>query len=302
MSGVGTIMIVDDDPSNTEVLSSILEPDYEVLFAENGERALEEIHNKNPDLVILDVMKPGMDGYQICEALKKDPLTKKIPVIFITALSDADDEARGLEIGAIDYITKPIRPSIVQARVRNHLELKQARDLLERLSITDALTGLANRRHFDDLLDTECRRLQRHKDPLSLIMIDIDYFKNYNDAYGHPAGDACLKKVSEVINRVINRPQDLATRYGGEEFACVLPETKHAGAMMIANRIKDGVEALGAPNKGSSIANHVTVSLGVATLICDASISPEKIVKAADDNLYKAKEQGRNRVTGTDMS
>lgn len=181
-------------------------------------------------------------------------------------------------------------------RLNNLVELKKVRDELEDLSLTDALTGLANRRCFNNVLDAECNRMRRLKAPISVIMIDVDFFKAFNDTYGHPAGDECLKLVAGVLQNEIKRPQDLAARYGGEEFCCILPETEHAGAVSIAMSIKDGIADLGIRHEGSTIENHLTVSIGVATLICDENINSDILVNLADERLYQAKKNGRNQV------
>lgn len=295
---VGKILIVDDDPSNIEILSEILEDQYEVLFATNGEMAVDLARKELPDLVVLDVMMPGMSGYAVCKELKKENATALIPVIFLTSLEDVEDETHGLEIGAIDYITKPIRPAIVRIRVRNHMELKKTRDKLEELSTTDALTGLANRRQFDIQIASEHLRSRRSGTPLSLVMIDVDHFKVFNDTYGHQAGDKCLMKIGSTIRQVVNRPQDIPARYGGEEFACVLPDTDHQGALKIATVIKEQIADARISNIGSSVADHVTASLGVATVSASKPISIETLIKMADEQLYLAKEFGRNCVKG----
>lgn len=181
-------------------------------------------------------------------------------------------------------------------RLKNLAELKKVSDELEDLSLTDALTGLANRRCFNDVLDAECQRMRRIKAPISVIMVDVDFFKAFNDTYGHLAGDECLKLVAGVLKSKLRRPQDLATRYGGEEFCCILPETEHAGAVAIAMSIKDGIAGLGIRHEGSAIENYVTVSSGVATFICDGDINSETIVNLADERLYRAKKNGRNQV------
>lgn len=185
-------------------------------------------------------------------------------------------------------------------RLNNLVELKKVRDELEDLSFTDALTGLANRRCFNNVLDAECHRMRRLKAPISVMMIDVDFFKAFNDTYGHLAGDECLKSVAGVLQSKLKRPQDLAARYGGEEFCCILPETEHAGAVSIAMSIKDGIADLGIRHEGSAIENHLTVSIGVATVICDEDINSDIIVNLADERLYQAKQNGRNQVASED--
>lgn len=292
------ILVVDDIPSNVHVLSRILKDDYDIYFATDGEKALELVQARMPDLVLLDIMMPGMDGYEVCSRIKADPSTRDIPVIFISAKSEVEDETRGLEVGAIDFITKPISPPIVKARVRNHLLLKRQTDLLRSLSFLDGLTGIANRRRFDETMAREWRRCARARSPLSLIILDVDHFKAFNDHYGHQAGDECLRAVAEVLADQVLRPSDLVARYGGEEFVCLLPDTANDGAVQVAERLRDAVVRLGIPHASSPIAPHVTISLGVATAFPCTEANPEQLTQLADRLLYQAKRSGRNRVQG----
>jgi diguanylate cyclase (GGDEF)-like protein len=292
-----TILIVDDEPENIEILSELLGSECELFFALNGLEALEIAVDQAPDLILLDVLlTPEMDGYEVCSRLKKDPKTMAIPVIFITAMDREEDETRGLEAGAMDYITKPISPPIVRARVRNHLELKRYHDILENLSVTDGLTGIANRRRFDQFLEREWRRAIRSRSPLSLIFMDIDLFKTFNDHYGHLAGDDCLRKLAQGLNEVIQRPADLLARYGGEEFACVLPETDTQGAIAVADKIRQKIDNLNITFTSPISGDHITVSMGLATLIPLKAQSSADLIRLADELLYEAKKLGRNRV------
>ncbi len=292
-----TILVVDDTPTNIEILSEVLvDEDYEVLFATSGQEALEIAFGEVPDLVMLDVMMPGMDGYQVCRRLKADPVTKGIPVIFVTAMGEETDEAKGLGIGAIDYLTKPIRPPIVRARVRNHLELKKYQDFLERLSFTNGLTGIYNRRGFDLSLEREWRRARRNRTYLSLIMMDIDFFKAFNDHYGHLSGDDCLRQVARSLEGCARRPVDVVARYGGEEFACLLPDTDTRGAVWVANQIRNKLKSLNIPHAWSSVADHVTMSLGVAATIPVVGQEAVDLIQSADRLLYIAKDNGRDQV------
>ncbi|MCW8861137.1 MAG: diguanylate cyclase, partial [Rhodospirillales bacterium] len=268
----------------------------DVLFATSGEDGLALVQSERPDLILLDVMMPEMDGYEVIGRLKGEPDLKDIPVIFVTARSEESDEARGLEAGAIDYIIKPISAPIVRMRVRNHLELKRYRDLLQDLSIRDGLTGLPNRRRYDEFMEQEWARARRNETPLSVILMDIDHFKQFNDTYGHAAGDACLQKVGAALKEAVRRPTDLVARYGGEEFVCVLPDTDSEGATQVAEAVREAVSALGIPHAHSSAADHVTMSLGVATMIPQGEVPPGIIAEKADVYLYEAKEAGRNRV------
>lgn len=290
------ILVVDDRMTNIEVIADIFGDDYEVLFAMDGEKALEIAAAENPEVILLDVMMPGMDGHEVCRRLKAERLTKGIPVIFITALGDEEAEMRGLELGAADYVTKPFRPSVVKMRVKNQIELKHAREQLTRLAITDGLTGLANRRHFDDVLALEYARHARAGAELSLILLDVDHFKLFNDTYGHVSGDDCLRQVARSIDSIIVRSSDLAARYGGEEFVCILPETSQDGAVAIAEKIRQGIMTLALPHSASCAADCVTASLGVVTARCVPGKSVLHIVAQADEQLYAAKSGGRNRV------
>lgn len=291
------VLIVDDETINIDVLVGLLGSRYITLVAKSGEQALKRLKREPlPDLILLDIVMPGLDGYEVCRRIKNDPQTKDIPVIFITGKGDEQDEARGFQVGAVDYITKPVNPIIGLARVNTHLELKRRGDILERLAGLDGLTGIANRRRFDEYCDAEWNRCRRHGHPMSLVMIDIDFFKPYNDRYGHAEGDRVLKSVAGVLSRATSRPSDLAARYGGEEFACMLPETDLNGARHVADRILRGVHDLAIPHAASGAADHVTVSLGIACEVPRVDRDPGALIRAADQALYKAKEQGRNQV------
>jgi diguanylate cyclase (GGDEF)-like protein len=292
------ILIVDDEISNIEIMNAVLEDSYEVCFATSGEQAIEVARQVLPDIILLDVMMPGIDGYDVCRTLKADRLLADVPIIFTTGLTDREAEARGLLLGAIDYVTKPIQPVILSARVRNHIELKRLRDQLAEMAVTDALTGLSNRRHLEKTLDIETARLARGGEWLSVIMIDIDFFKSFNDTYGHPAGDRCIAMVASALNRAVRRASDLTARYGGEEFACVLPNTDFASAMKVAEDIRTHVHSLAIPHMSSTISPNVTVSIGVASARCLPGMSAAQWVEHADRQLYSSKEGGRNRIFG----
>lgn len=292
------LLIVDDASINIQLLNEALKNDCRIFFATNGRDALKIAATSLPDLILLDVMMPDMDGYEVCRKLKADPVLRAIPVIFITAMSQMEDETAGLELGAVDYITKPFHPSVVRLRVRNHLELKRQRDLLARLSFIDGLTGLANRRGFDEYYEREWRRAHRNGTAISLIMIDIDQFKQFNDTYGHLEGDICLKKVARLLEETLERPADFIARYGGEEFVCVLPETELPGTLVIAEKLRRAVEDEKIPHQSSTVAPQVTISLGVACDTPSTEIEPEELLCRADRLLYQAKLAGRNRVAG----
>lgn len=290
------ILLVDDTRLNNQIMMDILGDDYDILVATSGEEALQVTASESIDLILLDVEMPGMNGYEVCGILKQNSCTINIPVIFVSAANDVQHETKGLEIGAIDYIIKPSNPAIIRARVKNHLELKKYRDILERISLIDGLTGIANRRQFDQTLEKEWRRALRHGDSLSLALIDIDFFKKYNDYYGHLAGDECLQKVGSVLKESVKRAGDLGARYGGEEFVVLLPATAKDGAITVAERICTNMAELRIPHEMSEVAKHVTVSIGVATMRTESDKASADLIRRADAALYQAKHAGRNRV------
>jgi len=292
------ILIVDDVPDNIRVLSRMLVDDgHQVSAATNGRAALKLAASCAPDLILLDVMMPEMDGYQVCAALKADALLKAIPVIFITALSDAEDETRGLALGAVDYIAKPFKEAIVRLRVRTHLELKRQRDILSQLSHLDGLTGIPNRRAFDERLDREWRRAVRAGEHLAAAMVDIDHFKEYNDAHGHLAGDDCLRRVAEALAAGLERAGDFIARYGGEEFICLLTGVDDQGTAVVAERLRADIESLRLPHGASPVSPWITVSVGAACRRPTQATAPSEVVAAADLQLFTAKRLGRNRVS-----
>lgn len=296
------ILIIDDERSNITYLMSLLKHDYKLIAAVDGLKGLEMAAGVGggsaPDLILLDVLMPGMDGYQVCERLKSDDRTRNIPVIFVTAACDANDETRGFDLGAADYIAKPFHPSVVKARVRTQIELKIKSDMLEQLASVDGLLNIYNRRRFDEVLKIEWVRAQRTNSPLSLIMIDIDHFKLYNDHYGHAGGDGCLKLVALTLKNCLKRPTDFIARYGGEEIVVILPETDCEGAALIAELMRREIAGEQMPHAASPTAAHVTISVGVAKALPDGHIdSSQALLEAADAQLYLAKNSGRNRVS-----
>ena len=294
------LLLVDDHPINIQVLNQIFHEDHEVFVATSGEQALDFCRETPPDLILLDVVMPGMDGLEVCRRLKADPSTADIPVIFVTAHSGPEEETRALAVGGVDFITKPVTPAVVRARVRTHLLLKAHGDLLRALVFVDGLTGVANRRRFDEALQAEWRRNRRSQRPLCLLMLDIDHFKNYNDAFGHQQGDVCLQMVARALSARLGRAADLVARYGGEEFACLLPDCEPAAALGRAQDLRAAVEALALPHPGSSAGPVVTISVGVACMQAGADTDPAGLVAAADAALYAAKRAGRNQVCPAD--
>lgn len=297
LPGTQIILIVDDEPINIKALHAVLGDEYNLVFATSGEMALEMACNDpQPDLILMDIVMPGLDGFDVCVQLKQDVRTRHIPVIFLTAKRETSEEAKGLELGAVDYVRKPFSPPIIRARIRNHLELKKNRDLLENLSATDGLTGIPNRRRFDEVFAQEWHRASRTSSPLSIIFADIDHFKNYNDTYGHVSGDDCLRSVARALRSSLSRPADFVARYGGEEFIALLPETAEHGCRYLAELFRVNVSELRIPHTASPVADHVTVSLGAATCISATSCDRSSLIKEADKQLYRAKSAGKNCV------
>jgi diguanylate cyclase (GGDEF)-like protein len=305
----GVILVVDDNPTNLSVLSIALKAaGYKIRVAMDGESAIEQVQEDAPELILLDVQMPGIDGFETCKRLKESPLTQDIPIIFITASIDLENKVKGLSVGAVDYITKPFQQEEVLARVRVHLELRfltrkvqeqaialqQANQKLHRLANLDGLTEVANRRRFDEYFDQEWQRSGREQTPLSLILCDIDYFKNYNDHYGHQAGDACLRRVARAISETLHRPADLVARYGGEEFAIILPNTSSEGAIHIAELLQLRIKQLEILHAQSRVSSYITLSLGVSSQIPVLLQENQTLIAATDKALYLAKSEGRN--------
>lgn len=297
------ILIVDDEPTNVRALAELLRHDYRIQVATNGTKTLElAAAAAPPDLILLDIEMPDLSGFEVCRRLKNDERTSAIPVIFVTARNRMEDEELGFNLGAADYIAKPFFPTIVRARVRNHVNLKIKTDLLEKLSLRDGLTDIPNRRSFNERLAEEWARATRKQEPLSLAMMDIDHFKRYNDHFGHGAGDDCLRRVARALPGVLSRPADFVARYGGEEFVVLLPDTEPAGALAIAEQLRQVVEALAIPHAAGTSYPMVTLSIGVATRPPGTDITGEQLLKAADEALYQAKAQGRNRACQSSTS
>jgi len=303
------VLIVDDVPLNLELQKTYLASSgYQVVVATDGEEALQKVESEKPDLVLLDVMMPKLNGFEVCQILKNDPRTQFIPVILVTALQDVEDRVRGIEAGADDFISKPFNKMELMARVKSLLRIKflhdeleekiaqlnEAKLRMEQLAVTDGMTQLYNYRYFREQLSMEMNRAIRHNLALSLLMLDIDFFKNYNDQHGHPAGDMVLCTIADLIRSNL-RKIDIAARYGGEEFAVILPETDDKAAAIVAEKIRRLVEETPIPNEETQPNGKLTVSIGVATFPLDAR-NEDELVEVADRRLYKAKALGRNRV------
>ena len=292
-----TIMIVDDTKDNINILRQFLAKfGFKTTVAFNGEMALDLIPKLKPDLILLDIMMPGIDGYEVCIRLKKDAELKNIPVIFITARGDTKDVVEGFEAGAVDFIMKPFRLEEVYARVKTHLTLSAALKKLALDNETDPLTGLFNRRAFLERLENEAIRFKRDQKPFSILFGDIDLFKKINDTYGHSAGDAILVNISSILNTE-KREIDQVARWGGEEFLVLLPETNLKGAVLSGNKIRKSISAKPVIHEGQEI--HVTMSFGVSEYNGETPI--EKTIDLADQRLYLAKNSGRNKVVSEDV-
>lgn len=321
-----SILIVDDSPDDRLLLQSILESTGygDVYVADSARSAFQLLgmdgSGSRPisvDLILMDIIMAEMDGIEAVRQIKSVDQFREIPIIMVTAKSDPVDLQLAFAAGAMDFICKPLNKVELLTRVRSVLrlvheinrrkaretellevmrQLEEANHMLLRLSRLDGLTGVTNRRQFDDYLDQEWRRALRENTPLSLVMLDIDGFKDYNDAYGHQAGDECLKQVAGTISRALNRPGDLVARYGGDEFVMILPGTPAEGALRVAETMREKVQSLGLARSNSSLKECVTISLGVATYYPTRDTSPSVLVAAADQALYQAKQSGRNRV------
>ena len=293
-----TILIVDDAKENINVLAELLRPDFKIRAATNGEKALEIAFSDDPpDLILLDIMMPGIDGYEVCKRLKESTQTKNISIIFVSGKVSEEDIIYGFNLGAVDYITKPFSSVIVKARVGMHAELKRYRDYLEDISYLDGLTGISNRRKFDEYLHSTWNMAIRVTMPVSMILLDIDLFKQYNDNYGHQEGDTCLIQIAQTLSRNIVRKTDLLARYGGEEFVCILPNTNIDSAFIIAENLRLSVVSLQIPHDCSPTDKIVTISAGVASNFPSKNTSFTSLIKSADDALYRSKATGRNKVS-----
>jgi diguanylate cyclase (GGDEF)-like protein len=296
--GKPKLLVVDDQPINIQVMYQAFAGEYQVFMATSGEQALSICKNNPPDLILLDVVMPGMDGFEVCTRLKSDETLRHIPIIFVTAHTDAAQETHGLTVGAVDFIAKPVNPDVVRARVKTHLTLKFQSDLLRKLVFLDGLSGVFNRRYFDQQIAIEWARSVRSNSPLSILLVDVDYFKLYNDRYGHQAGDDALRMIAVTLKSGLRRPADLVARYGGEEFACVLPDTSFEDAMSLAKDLEEKIRAAAIPHEKSTVDKVITISAGLATREGNTDGDAPALIGLADNLLYVAKQSGRGRVCG----
>jgi len=308
------ILIVDDSLFNREILRRILKEDeakmgiapedtrYEIITADSGEAALVSVENDHPDLMLLDIVMPGISGFEVLERLQQDEMNKNMPVIVISGLDSENDEEKSFMLGAVDFITKPFANTIVTARIKTHLRIIEQMRIIERISLSDQLTGLPNRRSFDNRMAFSWKLAIRDQKPIAAMMIDIDFFKKFNDNYGHQQGDVTLIEVGAAIESVVKRPLDFAARWGGEEFVVLLPNTDLPGAMFVAEQIRLTIGSTQVPRLDGGDPLHVTASLGVCVWTPTLDHDMDEFLKHADEALYAAKESGRNRVCYSDKS
>ncbi|AUB40113.1 Two-component response regulator, PleD family [Nostoc flagelliforme CCNUN1] len=300
------VLIVDNKEFNRQQLRLLVEQSgYRVVEAKDGTEAMNVFHQLHPDLVLLNAIMPDMDGFELCSMVQSIEQNKHTPILMITELEDTELIERVFQVSTMDYVTKPINWQVLRQRVRRLIEQSQlhqklfaAKEELQRLATLvtiDFLTQVANRRRFEEYIDQEWRRMARLQQPLSLILLDVDFFKSYNDTYGHQAGDRALIEISKAIKNIVQRPADLVARYGGEEFAVILPDTDELGATKIAERICFAVRRLGITHSHSQVSSHITLSAGLSTVIPDPGSNFEEIITAADKALYQAKAAGRDR-------
>lgn len=290
-----TILVVDDMTTTLLLLHDLLKDTYEVKIAKSGTKALEILESPNDiDLILLDIEMPDINGYDVCKRIKNNETIKNIPIIFITGRTSQEDEEYGLNLGAIDYITKPFNKAIVKLRIKNYLDLKIKNDMLEKLSMYDGLTNIRNRRFFDETFEKTFNEIKRDKKSLAVLMIDIDFFKPYNDNYGHGQGDETLRKVAKALEKTIKRASDFVARYGGEEFVILLKDINKDGVEAVANNLLNAVRELKITHEFSKIENYVTISIGASFYNSNSDITKLELLLKADEALYNVKNSSRN--------
>ena len=290
-----TILVVDDMTTTLLLLHDLLKDTYEVKIAKSGTKALEILESPNDiDLILLDIEMPDINGYDVCKRIKNNETIKNIPIIFITGRTSQEDEEYGLNLGAIDYITKPFNKAIVKLRIKNYLDLKIKNDMLEKLSMYDGLTNIRNRRFFDETFEKTFNEIKRDKKSLAVLMIDIDFFKPYNDNYGHGQGDETLRKVAKALEKTIKRASDFVARYGGEEFVILLKDINKDGVEAVANNLLNAVRELKITHEFSTIENSLTISIGTSIYNTSSDITKLELLLKADEPLYRVKNSGRN--------
>lgn len=293
------VLIVDDEPMSRMLLESILESVFTCATVESGEEAISYCEASLPDLVLLDMNMPDIDGLDVCTALKASPETKHIPVIFVTSTMDIESENACWEVGASDFVMKPVNASTLTHRIKTHLQNKLRTEFLEMMTFHDQLTGLYNRMYLTKEIPLLIKQVARDKGTVGAIMIDIDYFKLFNDTYGHLEGDICLQKVAQIVSDTVKRPKDAVIRFGGEEFLVVLPYIDHQGSKLVAHQLVEAVANARIPH-GKGIENRVSISAGFAVWKASDLVEDDvaALIEDADISLFEAKELGRNQAKG----
>ena len=292
------LLVVDSAPTTALLLARTMAHECRIQTLQCGAKTLDYARRTEhrPDLILLHAMGPAPDGLEICRQLKADEATRSIPVMLITDRNKPADEALALRVGAADCVTRPFDLAVFEARIRSQIQLKFRIDLLEHYANQDSLTDVANRRCFEMMLDAEWRRATRERQPLALVMVDVDRFKHFNDLYGHREGDHCLRRVAKAMSGALTRPGDLFARYGGEEFAAILPGTDQPGALCIGERLREAVRDLHIAQQRPDGIRHVTISVGCASVYPNPGLSCYSLLQHADEQLYLAKHAGRDCV------
>ena len=293
-----SVLVVDDDISTIKLMADSLTNEFNVSFTTSALNSIKLAQKKpQPDVILLDVLMPDINGYEVCKRLKQESSTQDIPVIFFSSLNEPKQQELGFNYGAVDYIEKQIELPLLRARLITQAKLRQHICHLENLATIEPLTSCANRRKFEEVLSAEWRLAERNTTPMSMLMIDVDNFKSYNDNYGHVKGDECLVLIAKMLIKVLARPTDLVARYGGEEFAIILPNTKSGGAIHIAKKILTALVNANIPHEFSDVADFVTVSIGVTTMSdIDATVPSKNLTLQADSALYEAKNSGKFKL------
>mgnify|MGYP000689938579 CR=1 FL=1 len=289
------ILIAEGDKANRQLITELLSPECQLILANDAEKALARAETHQPDLILLDLQLPGGRGYNLLAQFRKSPFLHHVPIIFLGTPPSEREEELGLSLGAVDYIAKPLHTTIVRTRINNHLQMIKQRRQLEGLRVKDSLTGIYNRRHFDQTLASEWRRALRTGTPLAIAMIDVDCFALYNDEFGHNAGDNALRLIARSLSQCVNRAADVCARFGGEEFVLLLPDTPAHKLPKVCETCRQAVDALNLPHPQSSVGDRLTVSLGGAACIPADTISDAALLAQANERLFLAKRSGRNQ-------
>jgi len=292
-----SILAIDDNPDNLALVEFLLQSDYKIYSASSGESGLKKSQQHKPDLILLDLIMPGMDGFHVLVELKRNPATRHIPIIILSSLCHSNEEIKGLSLGAVDYISKPFTPTLLKLRVQLHLKIVAQHQKIQQLAHQDHLTKLNNRRYFDQQLDLEIKHSSRGHTPLSLALIDIDHFKLYNDHFGHVKGDKVLRQVADELTKNLQRDTDLIARYGGEEFVLVLPHTHKDGAIQLCKKLIQAIYNLSITHPLAQPHQQITISVGGYSYYPhQQQWQASEFINQADKQLYQAKSNGRHQV------